>query len=219
MLAELVAEEYPNIPIIAVMPCTAKKDECLRKQLGGEISGAITVVELLQECKDKNIDIEGMSLSDCYDKPFFECSGGAYIFGMTGGVGANVLRQLCLVKDIEKPQLIDEFVHWQDKSQHVQIRRYMIGEEMFVLAVAAGGTAMEKVCELVESKTIDIDVVEQMACPYGCMNGGGMPKVRSLADRKEGMERLDESTIMKVAGQNPATSVLKIDEKRFCTFF
>lgn len=90
MVATLVRKEYPEAFIADIMPCTAKKDEAQRTQLKGDIDTCLTVVEIAAMIKEAKIDFA--SANGQFDPPYHKCSGGAYIFGKTGGVAENVLR-------------------------------------------------------------------------------------------------------------------------------
>lgn len=93
MLAAQVRRMYPDAYIVEVMPCTAKKGELLNHNT---VDVCITVVELGTYLKSQGVanDYFGQEGNEGFDAPFNSVSGGSYIFGRTGGVAQNVVREL-----------------------------------------------------------------------------------------------------------------------------
>ena len=95
ILGQLVRKHEPDAFIVEIMPCTAKKIE---RKRDNNIDAAITVVEITDYLKGLHFTKEDVQVEQDddhgFDVPYHFCSGSAFIFGRTGGVGVSVLRQL-----------------------------------------------------------------------------------------------------------------------------
>ncbi|MBQ7351536.1 MAG: (2Fe-2S)-binding protein [Clostridia bacterium] len=154
-----------KVEIVSVMPCTAKKREILAH---GTLSQSITTRELGELIKMKGIDF--VSLKDSkFDDPFGEYTGGALIFGVTGGVTEAALRY-AVYKLTGKKQDIIEDVRYSDGVKEVVVK---VGDKEISLAIVHGLANAPAVMEKLISGEKYFDFIEVMACPGGCVNGGG----------------------------------------------
>ncbi|KAH0576562.1 FeFe-hydrogenase 3 [Spironucleus salmonicida] len=196
MLSSLIEEQN----IVQVMPCIAKKDEIKRKCLDSKCKCVLTVNELSQIITQNNITVN-LEVEQQYDQPFNTASGGASIFGKSGGVAETIVRQLAYWQNVSY-KLINSVILYSFKKQQLLKNIYLIGDQNFCALIASGGSAMQKAIQFIQSEQEEIDFVEMMACPGGCMGGGGTFKTSSLLLRKQMMEDKDKQNIIKVASQN-----------------
>lgn len=221
MLASLVKGKFAEskgwkpaeIYSVACMPCTAKKSEARRPQLSHEgvpdVDNSLTTKELAQWFKAEGIKfsaeeearlVETNEEAGRFDPPFDEFSGGAFIFGKAAGVATTVVRCIAALKNVPQDQVkIETESLWEsgDKSQGITKMSFEIAGEKYTAAAAHGGEAANKVAQMVLAKELDVDAVEVMACPGGCMNGGGQPrqiKKPLVAKRAERLEQLDKES-------------------------
>lgn len=173
MLGSLVKYFFESqgkkVKIVSIMPCTAKKREILAR---GTIDKSLTTRELAQLIRLKSINFERLDDSK-FDDPFGEYTGAGLIFGVTGGVTEAALRY-ATYKLTGKKQDIIESVRYSDGVKEVTVN---IGDKKLNLAIVHGLANAPKVMDALQSGDKKYDFVEVMACPGGCVNGGGQPFV------------------------------------------
>ena len=222
MLASLVKYKFQNenkkAIVVAIMPCTAKKHEKIRC---GGADFVLTTRELAKLIKLKGIDFNSLEGAD-FDRPFGDYSGASVIFGVTGGVTEAVLRTAIYhLTGEDKAEVKD--VRVTEGLKEVSLSA---GGVTLSLAIVSGLDNARKVCESIIKGEKNYHFVEVMACPGGCVNGGGQPFVDydkySYADviklRSEGLFKLDLSSKKKQSHNNEGVTdiykdVLKNDEK------
>lgn len=169
MLGSLVKyyfeKQGKKVEIVSVMPCTAKKREILAR---GVISQSITTRELGELIKLKGINFNALEDSK-FDNPFGEYSGGALIFGVTGGVTEAALRYTAYKLTGQKRDIIED-VRYSEGVKEVSVS---IGDVNLSLAIVHGLANAKYVLDAIKNGTKHYDFVEVMACPGGCVNGGG----------------------------------------------
>ena len=170
--------------VVSVIPCTAKKFEVSREELGGYTDAALTTRELAKMIKEAGIDFANLSESE-YDLPFGDASGAGAIFGATGGVMEAALRTAAVKLGGDGAPL--EFKEVRG-TEGVKEAEYTLGGTTVKIAVASGLGNARKVLDAIKSGEKDYAFVEIMACPGGCVNGGGQPyvhdEVRNNVDLK-----------------------------------
>ena len=173
MLGSLVKYFFESqgkkVKIVSIMPCTAKKREILAR---GTIDKSLTTRELAQLIRLKSINFERLDDSK-FDDPFGEYTGAGLIFGVTGGVTEAALRY-ATYKLTGKKQDIIENVRYSDGVKEVTVN---LGDKKLNLAIVHGLANAPKVMDALQSGDKKYDFVEVMACPGGCVNGGGQPFV------------------------------------------
>lgn len=173
MLGSLVKYFFESqgkkVKIVSIMPCTAKKREILAR---GTIDKSLTTRELAQLIRLKSINFERLDDSK-FDDPFGEYTGAGLIFGVTGGVTEAALRY-ATYKLTGKKQDIIESVRYGDGVKEVAVN---LGDKKLNLAIVHGLANAPKVMDALQSGDKKYDFVEVMACPGGCVNGGGQPFV------------------------------------------
>ena len=203
----------PNkIYVVSVMPCIAKKFERQRAEMKNnglyDVDNVITTRELSRMIKQANIEFTKLENSE-FDSPMGEATGAAAIFGTTGGVMEAALRtaqDTLTGKDLE--QIDFEQVRGGDGIKKATVN--IAGTNIKVVA-ASGLANAQKILEEIKSGKADYQFVEIMACPGGCVMGGGQPikssKIRSEIDvrklRAEALYTIDEKSTIRKSHENP----------------
>ena len=201
-----------KIYVVSVMPCIAKKFERQRPEMKEydlyDVDNVITTRELARMIKQANIEFEKLTDSN-FDSPIGEASGAGAIFGTTGGVMEAALRtaqDTLTGKDL--PKIDFEQVRGGEGIKRATIN--IAGKDINV--VAASGLANAKtILEEIKSGKANYQFVEIMACPGGCIMGGGQPikssKIRSEVDvrklRADALYSIDEKSIVRKSHENP----------------
>ncbi|MDD6213251.1 MAG: [FeFe] hydrogenase, group A [Clostridiales bacterium] len=193
--------------MVSIMPCTAKKIEIKRPNsfTKGEqdTDYVLTTSELIRMIKTSGIHFPSLEPEAC-DVPFGFGTGGGVIFGVTGGVTEAVLRRLIPEHDKASLQAIAECgVRGRQGIKEFTVQYE--GKDINV-CVASGLANAKKVLERVKSGEANYHLIEVMACPDGCVMGGGQPMGTSTAIRKaraEGLYRSDNIAIIKKPDENP----------------
>ena len=206
-----------KIYTVSVMPCIAKKYECTREEMEEDglrdVDAVITTRELARMIKQGNI--EYTSLEDSlFDDPMGEASGAGAIFGTTGGVMEAALRTAA--DTIERKDL-GQF-EYKDVRGGAGIKKASVtiaGREIKVV-VASGLKNARKIMNEIRAGKADYDFVEIMACPGGCVMGGGQPikssKIRSTVDVRElranSLYTIDEKSVVRKSHENPTIKTI-----------
>lgn len=162
---------------VAIMPCTAKKDESLRFQLKNETDAVITSRELAKMIKEAKIDFNNLEETEL-DTIYSEFTGGGAIFCATGGVMEAAVRsayKFITGKDMVPIELKDV----RGTKNGIKKASFEINGKTINVAVAHGiKNAMELINKVKnkEKGFENIHFIEVMACPGGCVVGGGSPK-------------------------------------------
>lgn len=210
--------ETQGIPVekifsVSVMPCTAKKAERVRPQLQSnpgipDVDAVITTRELGRMIKNAGIDFKNLP-EEKYDSPLGLSSGAAVIFGVTGGVMEAALRTVYAVlnegKDI--PGISFNPVRGMDGIKEATVEVPINGKNVTVkLAVAHTLKNARILMDKVRAGEADYHFIEVMACPGGCIGGGGQPQpvnAEIRAARTAAVYRLDEATTIRQSHKNP----------------
>lgn len=201
-----------NLFVVSVIPCTAKKFEVTRDELGHYTDAALTTRELAKMIKEAGIDFVNLGDGE-YDNPFGEATGAGAIFGATGGVMEAALRTAAVKLGGKGAPL--EFKEVRG-TQGVKEAVYTVGKTTVKVAVASGLGNARKVLESIKNGEKDYTFVEIMACPGGCINGGGQPyvhdEVRNNIDlktvRAQALYDYDEERKLRRSHENPAVEAL-----------
>jgi NADP-reducing hydrogenase subunit HndD len=171
----------PNsIKVVSIMPCTAKKTEIERPQLAyddrPDIDVVLTTREFAQMIKGAGINYAGLE-DDDFDAYYGEGSGAGVIFGATGGVMEAALRTAVEVLTGEIAAKVD----YPEARGTAGVKEFEVTAAGITLkaCVVSGGANIRKIMAKVASGEADYHFIEIMACPGGCVNGGGQPIVSS----------------------------------------
>lgn len=196
-----------NIKVISVMPCTAKKCEIQRKEL--EINGlkpvdyVMTTRELVYLFKKHKIDLANIKPEPA-DCPWGDPSGAGVIYGASGGVAESALRTAYYKitgKDLDK--LDFEQIRGMQGVKKAEIE---INGKKIKMAIISGLGNAKKILEELKENPNAYDAIEVMACPGGCIGGGGQPMPVSAEIRKQRAQALydiDRGKKNRLAHQNP----------------
>lgn len=171
-VAEKMEIAKENIVVVSVMPCTAKKYESKREELSGDVDVVITTTELGKLIEDYEVPFEALP-NEAFDEPLGTGSGAAVIFGATGGVMEAALRTAAEWLTGKAAEQID-FVSVRG-TEGVKEAAYEIGGTEVRVAVVSGLEQAKALLDKVELGEAEYHFIEVMACPGGCVNGGGQP--------------------------------------------
>ena len=202
-----------KIYMVSVMPCIAKKFERQREEMKNDeglcdVDNVITTRELSRMIKQANIEFEKLEDSK-FDNPMGEATGAAAIFGTTGGVMEAALRTAQDTLTGQNLEKIDfEQVRGGDGIKRATVN--IAGKDVKVVA-ASGLANAQKIMEEIKSGKADYQFVEIMACPGGCVMGGGQPikssKIRREVDvrklRADALYSIDEKSTIRKSHENP----------------
>ena len=169
-----------NVFTVTIMPCTAKKYEADRPEMENDglrnIDAVITTRELAKMIKDAKIDFAKLEDSEA-DPAMGEYTGAGAIFGATGGVMEAALRT---AKDFVEGKDLENIEYEQVRGlAGIKEATVDIGGENYNVAVINGASSL---FEFINSGKMDekqYHFIEVMACPGGCVNGGGQPHVNA----------------------------------------
>ncbi|MBQ7184031.1 MAG: iron hydrogenase small subunit [Clostridia bacterium] len=201
-----------DIAVVSVMPCTAKKFEADRPELGhdgmADVDAVITTRELARMIKEAGIDFNMLPDSD-FDPLMGESTGAGVIFGATGGVMEAALRTA--YETITGETLKDVNFTQVRGVKGIKEAAIQIGDKTVNVAVVSGTGNASKLFEQIRKGEKEYVFIEIMACPGGCVNGGGQPIVSSTvkmtcdirAERAKALYGEDEGKPIRKSHENP----------------
>lgn len=211
-LAEKMGLSPRRIRAISIMPCTAKKDEAARPQL--HVNGApdtdvvLTVRELSRLFRRCGIDLAKMEPEE-FDNPYMsDSTGAAVIFGTTGGVMEAAVRTVYAVLNHKELPGVDVVpVRGEEGMREAEVD---LGEGNGVIRVAVvhGLANARKLAEQAVAGNSPYTFIEVMACPGGCVDGGGTCRVKKdyhphARDRRQGLFTIDKNMPRRQSHNNP----------------
>lgn len=184
-LAEKMEIDPKKMRVVSIMPCTAKKDEIVRPQLQieegmPEVDTVLTIREFVRLLRREGIDFANLEPSS-FDNPYMtEYTGAGAIFGTTGGVMEAAIRTVYYV--LNGKELDNAVVEQLRGFENVRAAKVDLGAGNGTVKVAMchGLKETRQICEAVLAGEADFDFIEVMACPGGCVDGGG-----TLRSKKE----------------------------------
>ncbi|MBQ3109751.1 MAG: iron hydrogenase small subunit [Clostridia bacterium] len=176
-----------DIYVVSIMPCTAKKFEAARDELSvnglQDVDAVLTTRELAAMIREAGIQYNKLP-DEVFDTPFGDAAtGAAVIFGVTGGVMEAALRTVAEIlsgKSLEKVEF--EAVRG---FEGVKFANVPAGDITVRAAIAHGLANAKKLLDSIKAGEVEVDFIEIMACPNGCITGGGQP----IVSNKERMEK------------------------------
>ncbi|MCK4257991.1 MAG: [FeFe] hydrogenase, group A [Halanaerobiales bacterium] len=211
--AEKAGIDPKKIFCVSVMPCVAKKFEARRPEMevGGvqAVDAVLTTRELGQIIKQAGLDLSKLP-DEKYDEPMGYASGAGVIFGAGGGVMEATLRTVYEKLTGEKMKAIQYEAIRSDSYRELEVE---INGEVFRFAVVRGLGNARHLLDRVLKGEVKYHLVEIMACPGGCVSGGGQPiyshkdqwylQVDAGNHRGNALFREDESKEIRTAHENP----------------
>ena len=206
-----------DVFVVSVIPCTAKKFEVTRPQLRSnenydDVDVALTTRELARMIKRAAIDFENLAEED-YDAPFNKATGGGVIFGATGGVLEAALRTAARALDGDFKKVDFDEVRGPEEIREVT---YEVAGVKINVAVTSGLANARKILEKIKKGEANYHMVEIMACPGGCINGGGQPtrsdSVSNYVDykalRSKALYDQDKNSEFRVCDDSPVIKMI-----------
>ena len=206
--AEKMGIDPAKICCVSVMPCTAKKDECTWDGMdsagtGRDVDYVLTTRELARMIRAEAIDPSAVPESE-FDSPLGEYTGAGVIFGATGGVMEAALRTAFKLVTGKNPG-VDVFREVRGMNPWKEAE-FNIGGAVVHTAVVHGLGNVRKLIDAIRRGKVHYDFVEVMACPGGCVGGGGQP----IHDGQEYAERrapvlyeIDQKKSIRFSHENP----------------
>ncbi|MDG5799859.1 NADH-dependent [FeFe] hydrogenase, group A6 [Marinilabiliaceae bacterium ANBcel2] len=207
-LAQKIGVAREDLFVVSVMPCLAKKYECTREEffINGDpdVDVSISTRELAHLIRNANLHFEGLTDEE-FDHPMGESTGASVIFGTTGGVIEAAVRsayELFTKKELKK-------VDFEELRGMEGIRKAEVDFDGVLLKVgiAHGLGNARKLLEEIKSGESDFHAIEIMACPGGCIGGGGQPyhhgNVEILKKRQKAIYKEDKGKAIRKSHENP----------------
>lgn len=213
MFASVIKEERQErgkkLFHVAVMPCTAKKFEAQREEFLGKdgsrnVDAVITTDELTHMLKEAGILLNEID-PEPVDHPYDNASGAAVIFGVTGGVTEAVLRNV--VKDKSRSALMKLSNVGERGNEGLKIFELTTEDGVELrIGVASGLANAEKLLGMLKNGE-KFDIIEIMACPGGCVAGGGQPFVHAEVRKTRGKGLYDTDRMLSIRHSESNASV------------
>ncbi|MCH5206830.1 MAG: iron hydrogenase small subunit [Oscillospiraceae bacterium] len=216
--AEKLGKKPEDIVSVSIMPCTAKKFEVNRDDQAAagvpDVDITITTRELSRMIKKAGIMFNDLPEETC-DSPLGTGTGAAVIFGATGGVMEAALRTAVWKLTGEKA---DSPIEFKDVRgvEGIKEATYNVGGKEVKVAVASGLANAKTLLKRVKAGEAKYDFIEIMACPGGCVNGGGQiiqpASVKNFCDIREERAKvlygIDEANKLRFSHENPDVKAL-----------
>jgi len=207
-LADKLGIEVENLVLVSVMPCVAKKfeanEEEFKKNAIKDVDIVITTRELAKMIKEAGMDLTNMEEQE-FDNPLGEATGAGVIFGNSGGVMEAALRtayEILTGKELGKLEFNE--VRGLEGIKETSVKLEDI--DLKVAVISSLGNA-KKVMDDIRAGVCKYDFVEVMACPGGCIDGGGQPFIRAnreiLRKRMEVLYEGDSNMTIRKSHENP----------------
>ena len=212
--ADKIGKKPEDIYSVSIMPCTAKKFEAKRPELGrdgyADIDIVLTVQELARMIRSHGIDFENLEETP-FDDPFGLGSGAGEIFGATGGVMEAALRTVYEIVT-EKPLASLDF-HEVRGVEGIKTATVQMGDTAVNVAIAHGLGNARKLMDAVKEGKARFHFIEVMACPGGCIGGGGNPvkNWKKMEHRVQAVYDTDLHLPLRKSHENPAVKQLYHD--------
>lgn len=198
-----------DITVVSIMPCLAKKYEASRKEINSspdykDVDYVLTTRELAKMIKEAGINFTTVP-ERAYDNPLGESTGAAAIFGRTGGVAEAALRttyEWLTGKELKTVEF--QALHGYESLRVAEVE---INGQIIKIGVAYGLGNARKLLEAIRNKKIDLHLIEIMACPGGCVGGGGQPyhhgNFEVIKKRIDALNVIDRTKVIRKSHENP----------------
>ena len=197
--AQKLGVDPEKLYVVTVMPCVAKKSEKTRADESAagvpDIDAVITTRELAKMIKSKGLIFNELP-DGKYDDPLGEYTGAGVIFGATGGVMEAALRTAVETLTGEELKAVD-FTDVRG-TQGIKEATYDVAGKKISVAVASGLENAKTLCEQIKNGTCKYQFIEIMACPGGCVNGGGQPIQSAFVRRNNDIRALRASVLYNI---------------------
>ena len=211
--AEQAGIDPESIVVVGVMPCTAKKFEAARPEM--EVNGlrsvdiSITTRELARMIRQAGIDFASLPDAEDFDELVASSTGAAAIFGVTGGVMEAALRTAA---DVLEGRSLEHINYTEVRGiEGIKEATFTLGGKELKVAVVHSTGAAKQLIKRIQAGDNNYAFIEVMACPGGCVNGGGQPIVSAYkrmdidprVARAQGLYSEDEAKTIRKSHENP----------------
>ena len=214
--AEKIGVKPEDLIVVSVMPCQAKKYEAARPEFAPngvrDVDFVVTTRELCRMFKEAGVNLANMDDEE-FDNPLGKSTGAADIFGVTGGVLEAACRSVYFMlngKNLEGDAINFRAVRGLDGIKEAKVE--IAPGKTINVAVCSGLGNARKVLEMVRADKDRFQAIEIMACPGGCINGGGQPFLHGDAEllekRMKGIYSEDERKVVRCSHENPDIKAL-----------
>ncbi len=207
--AEKSGFEPNDIYHVSIMPCTAKKFEIKREEMEGSVDSVLTAREAANLFKLLGIDIANIKPED-FDNLMGTGTGAGRIFANTGGVMEAALRSVISLLTGKAP----EFFEFESVRgfEAIKTAKLAIGNNTIKVCVVNGIGNVKPVLDEIAAGKSTYHFIEVMACPGGCINGGGAPiRPADLSTRMAGVYNSDMKSSVRLSHENPELKMLYKD--------
>ncbi len=206
--ADKIGVKREDLVVVSVMPCLAKKFECQRDEFktngNPDVDYSISTRELAHLIKQLNISFNELPDED-FDSPLGESTGAAVIFGTTGGVIEAAVRTAYEVQTGKKLEKVD--FHELRGMEFIREATIDFDGLPIRIGIAHGLGNARKLLEEIKAGKSTYHAIEIMACPGGCIGGGGQPLHHGdssiLKARQKAIYSEDESKVIRKSHENP----------------
>ena len=201
-----------DLVVVSVMPCLAKKYEAARPEMKNDVDIVVSTREIAKMMKEAGIQFNQLQDEE-FDDFLGESSGASVIFGVTGGVMEAALRTAYeWITHSTLDQVEFSVIRGLDGVREATIQ---VGDLPVKAAIANGLGNARKLLEKIRKGEADYQVIEIMACPGGCINGGGQPYLHghyeNLEKRANALYTEDRNKTIRKSHENPA--IMKLYEE------
>lgn len=203
-----------DMVVVSVMPCLAKKYECSRAEFSDsqgvrDVDYSISTRELAKLIRESNINFEALEDSE-FDNPLGQSSGAGVLFATTGGVMEAALRTAYeSYTKSELPKIEFGEVRGMDGVRYAEVD---FAHVKLNVGIAHGLGNARRLLDAVRAKELDLHIIEIMACPGGCIGGGGQPLHHGdesvLRKRQNAIYAQDQQMKIRKSHENP--SIIKL---------
>ena len=217
--AKEIGVKPEDMVVVSIMPCVAKKDEknmelFYEEYAGHDVDIVLTTRELNRMIRTANIDPMSLNKVPC-DEPMKDITGAGVIFGSSGGVMEAALRSAHFIVTGKNPD-VETFkdVRSTREVKGYKEATYHIGDAEIKAAVVSGLGNAQNLIDSILRKEVHYDFVEVMACPGGCVGGGGQPihdGCEMATERATKLYKLDKNAPIRFSHENPSVNKIYQD--------
>lgn len=210
--AEKMNLDPKNIVLVSAMPCVAKKYEAARPEMNNDVDIVITTRELARMIKESGINFTSLKDEE-FDSILGESTGAGVIFGVTGGVMEAALRTA--YEWITEEELDDVDFKVVRGLDGIKEAKVIIKDMEVKAAIVSGLGNARKLLNKIRNGEADYQIIEIMACPGGCIDGGGQPYIHGeyeiLSKRANALYEEDKNKPLRKSHKNP--EIIKLYEE------
>ncbi|MCL2363126.1 MAG: NADH-dependent [FeFe] hydrogenase, group A6 [Defluviitaleaceae bacterium] len=202
-LAQKLNVNPKDMVVVSIMPCLAKKYEAARDELGGNTDYVLTTRELAAMFREAGLNFHALP-DENFDPLMGESTGAAVIFGTTGGVIEATARTAVYALTGKNPENV-EFTQLRG-TDNIREATVKAGDAELKIGIANGLGSARKMLEAIRDGKSEYHAIEIMACPGGCVAGGGQPyhgNAQSIIkERAAGLYSSDKNAPKRCAHEN-----------------